>query len=96
MARPSNVIVCHQSAAGIAHPAQYPVGLPEFFIRAYTDEGDIVFDPFVGSGTTLIAAENTKRRGFGCEISPAYCDVIVQRWENLTGKTAERMETQDQ
>lgn len=50
--------------------------------------GDAVYDPFLGSGTTLIAAEMTGRRCYGLEISPAYCDVIVRRWEEFTGKTA--------
>ncbi len=47
-----------------------------------------IYDPFLGSGTTLIAAEQLGRKCYGMEISPAYCDVIVQRWEKLTGKTA--------
>ena len=49
-----------------------------------------MLDLFLGSGTTLIAAEQLGRRCYGMEISPAYCDVIVQRWENLTGKQAVR------
>jgi DNA modification methylase len=52
-------------------------------------EGD-VFDPFLGSGTTLIAAEQLGRKCYGMEISPQYCDVIVKRWETLTGRQAER------
>jgi len=51
--------------------------------------GDI-YDPFAGSGTSLIAAEQLGRKCYGMEISPAYCDVIVKRWENLTGKKATR------
>ena len=51
-------------------------------------EAAIVYDPFLGSGTTLIAAEQLGRRCFGMEISPAYCDVIVKRWETLTGRKA--------
>jgi len=50
----------------------------------------LVLDPFLGSGTTIIAAEQLGRRCYGLEISPTYCDVVVQRWENLTGKTATR------
>jgi len=76
------------SHEALGHAAAFPVGLPEWFIKAYTDLGDSVYDPFLGSGSTLIAAENQKRRAFGMEISPAYCDVIVTRWENFTGKKA--------
>jgi DNA modification methylase len=65
------------------------VKLPSFFIRAYSDKGDSVYEPFCGSGTTLIAAEQLGRKCYGMEISPQYCDVIVKRWETLTGKKAE-------
>jgi DNA modification methylase len=71
-----------------SHPAQFPVVLPFEYIEAMTDENDIVVDPFGGSGTTLIACEQTGRRCRMMEISPKYCDVIIQRWETLTGKTA--------
>jgi len=74
----------------VGHTAAFPVGLPEWFIRAYTDSGDVVYDPFMGSGSTMLAAENQNRRGLGVEISPAYCDVIVNRWEEATGKEAIR------
>ena len=67
------------------HPTQKPVELMAWCMG--WREGD-VFDPFLGSGTTLIAAEQLGRKCYGMEISPAYCDVIVQRWENLTGKKA--------
>ena len=72
----------------IGHPAMYPVALPAAYIEAVTSEGDIVSEPFLGSGSTLIAAEQLGRKCYGMEISPAYCDVIVQRWETLTGKKA--------
>ena len=52
--------------------------------------GGSIYDPFLGSGTTIIAAEMTGRVCYGLEIDPKYCDVIVQRWENFTGKKAER------
>jgi DNA modification methylase len=91
MAYPSNRLPPFQSEA-LGHSAAFPVGLPSFFIKAYTDEGDSIYEPFCGSGTTLIAAEQLGRKCFGMEISPAYCDVIVKRWENLTGRTAELIE----
>ena len=71
------------------HGASYPVKLPAKGIEQHSNKDDLVFDPFLGSGTTLIAAEQLGRRCYGLEISPAYCDVIVQRWETLTGKKAE-------
>lgn len=94
-ALPSNVIRVMSSPSQIAddvvkHSATFPVGLPEFFIKAFSDAGDVVFDPFMGSGTTLVACERNGRRAYGTEISPMYCDLIVRRWENLTGKKAIR------
>lgn len=70
------------------HPTMKPVELPVCAILNHSDEGDVVADPFLGSGTTIIAAEQTKRSCFGMEISPAYCDVVVSRWEAFTGKKA--------
>jgi DNA modification methylase len=83
----SVVRVNRQGASNDAggHPAPYPVGLPAVFLKSW--EGN-VFEPFCGSGTTLIAAEQLGRRCFGIEISPKYCDVIIARWEKLTGKKA--------
>lgn len=77
-----------ESHSATGHAAAFPVGLPEFFCNAFSDPGDIVFDPFCGSGSTIIAAQRTGRRGLGCEISPTYVDVIVRRWESFTGKAA--------
>jgi len=88
-ALPSNVI--HTGAEhDQPHTAPYPVALPSFFVAAFSDEGDTVFDPFCGSGTTLIAAERLHRKCIAIEISPAYCDVIVERWQNVTGRMATR------
>jgi DNA modification methylase len=64
------------------HAAAFPVGLPRFFCMAYTDADDVVFDPFMGSGSTLIAAAHSNRDGYGCELSPSYCDIIVTRYRN--------------
>lgn len=74
------------------HAAAYPVGLPAWFLRAYSDEGDAVYDPFVGSGSTLLAAEQEGRDGFGMELSPRYCDLILDRWERHGGTPAERLD----
>jgi DNA modification methylase len=68
------------------HPTQKPVALAAKAIQNH--DAQTIFDPFLGSGTTLIAAEQLGRRCYGLEISPAYCDVIVARWEKHTGKTA--------
>jgi len=80
VALPSNVVEVCGVESGTGHTAAYPVGLPEFFIKAFSDEGDLILDPFLGSGTTLIAAARQGRRCYGLEISPAYCDVIRKRW----------------
>jgi DNA modification methylase len=71
------------------HPAMFPVAFPAAYIAACCSDGGNVYEPFCGSGTTLIAAEQLGRKCYGMEISPAYCDVIVKRWETLTGKQAE-------
>jgi DNA modification methylase len=87
VARPSNVLHIAAAAgeAGGVHSAPFPVKLPAWFIRAYSDPGDTVFDPFMGSGSTLIAAHNEDRVGYGVEISPAYCDVSCRRFQEHTG-----------
>ncbi|CAB4184440.1 COG0863 DNA modification methylase [uncultured Caudovirales phage] len=68
------------------HPTQKPVALAAKAIRNH--EAESVLDLFLGSGSTLIAAEQLNRKCYGMEISPAYCDVIVKRWEKLTNKKA--------
>ena len=57
----------------------------------HTKKGNLCFEPFLGSGTCLIAAEMTERRCFAIEQEPSYVDCAVQRWEAFTGKTAERL-----
>jgi ParB-like chromosome segregation protein Spo0J len=72
------------------HPTQKPLRCMAYPIDVSTEKGELIVDPFLGSGTTLIAAEQLGRKCYGMEISPAYCDVIVKRWETLTGKKATR------
>ena len=71
------------------HPTQKPVGM---FEKVFADfEFNTCYDGFLGSGTTLIAAEKTGRTCYGMELSEKYCDVILKRWEDFTGQTAERI-----
>lgn len=73
------------------HPTMKPVALFGYQMQNSSKEGDIVLDLFGGSGTTVIAAEQLGRRGYVMEFSPHYCDVIIARWEKLTGKKAEKL-----
>jgi len=70
------------------HPTTKPVDLWGIPMRNHLEPGGLCLDLFLGSGTALIAAEQLGYRGFGMEISPAYCDVAVLRWQILTGKEA--------
>jgi DNA modification methylase len=63
-------------------------------IENNSSAGQAVYDPFVGSGTTIIAAEMTGRACHALEIEPAYCDVVVERWQNFTGEKATREHSQ--
>lgn len=73
---------------GFPHPAMFPVALPEAYIEACTSSNENVYEPFTGSGSTLIACEKTNRKCYGMEIDPKYCDVIIERWEKFTGQKA--------
>jgi DNA modification methylase len=65
------------------HPAVFPVALPEFLMCTYTDEGEVVFEPFSGSGTTILAGQRTGRRVAAIELAPAYVDLTIARWRML-------------
>ena len=73
------------------HAATFPIDLPSFFIDNFCPNEGSVFDPFGGTGTTMIAAEQLNRNCFMCEIEPKYCDVIIYRWETLTGTKAKKI-----
>ena len=70
------------------HPTMKPVDLFEYCLLNNTKGGDIVLDSFGGSGTTIIACEKNGRVGYLMELDPKYCDVIINRWQTLTGKEA--------
>lgn len=78
-------------ARNAEHPTMKPVPLVARAIQNSSKPGDIVLDMFLGSGSTLIAAEQTGRICYGLEFDPVYCDVIVKRWEQFTGQKAVRM-----
>lgn len=68
------------------HKATFLVALPEMFIKNFTEKSCL--DPFLGTGTTLIACEKTNRKCYGMELDEHYCDVIINRWQEFTGKKA--------
>ncbi len=83
---PDNVIrITRHKARGIEteHPAVFPVALPEFVMRAYSSENEIVYEPFAGSGTSIIAAERAGRRARAIELASEYVDVALRRWRKL-------------
>ena len=86
---PDSVIrITKETANKTDHPAPYPVAFAEFGINTWSVANNIAYDPFGGSGSTLIACEKLGRRCYMMEIDEHYCDVIIQRWQNYTGKQA--------
>ncbi len=73
------------------HPTMKPIDLLIRLIKDGTKDGMNVYDPFLGSGSTLIACEKTNRVSYGMELDPHYCDVIINRWEKFTGQKAEKI-----
>jgi DNA modification methylase len=86
IAQVGNVIECAPNSSTTGHAAVFPVALPTFFIRAYSDEGDVWVDPFLGSGTAIVAAHQTGRRGLGIELLDKYVAVTLERLSGLTGR----------
>jgi DNA modification methylase len=91
-AAPPNHIMGGSKEEKTPHPTQKPVACMFELIKNHAGN---VYEPFCGSGTTLIACEQLSRSCFGMELSPSYCDVIVKRWENLTGQKAVLDDTRD-
>lgn len=84
-----SVIVCPKPNRSPYHPSTKPKSLIRRLILNSTRTGDVVYDGFLGSGTCLLACEETKRVCVGIEIDPEYCETVISRWEKLTDKTAE-------
>lgn len=78
--------IAPRAEAGVSAP--FPLELPQRCVQACSVRGDIVLDPYMGSGTTILACEALGRRGYGVEINPEYCDVILARWEAMSGRKA--------
>ncbi len=85
IARPGNVLHVSGNRDNLKHSAMFPVKLPEFFIKLTTETTGIVYEPFSGSGTCIIACEQLGRKCLAIELSPAYVDVAVQRWCDFVG-----------
>jgi DNA modification methylase len=86
----STCLAFDRPARNEAHPTMKPVEMIRALVRNSCKRGGVVLDPFGGSGTTLIAAEQEGRRAFLMELDPGYCEVAVRRWEQVTGRTTER------
>lgn len=84
-------LVKRDNTADYEHPTQKPITLGEKPMKRCSATGDIVLDLFGGSGSTLIAAEQLKRRAYVMELDPTFCDVIVRRYEHFTGTHAKRL-----
>jgi DNA modification methylase len=82
----SDVWSVPRPTASVDHPTMKPLALVERAIENSSHVGDIVLDPFLGSGTTLIACERTGRICYGAELDPHYCDVVIARWQSLSGE----------
>lgn len=86
--RHPDAIVHTETSEKNGHPCAKPINFWSWLMERTSEPGDLIYEPFSGSGTTIIAAEMTGRRCCAIELSPAYVDVAVLRWENFTGKTA--------
>lgn len=79
----------HGSANMKQHGAAFPVELPSRYLQLYSVDAELIFEPFCGTGTTIIAAQQLGRRCYSLELDPLYCDAIVDRWEQFTGLKAQ-------
>lgn len=91
MAYPSNVWKFYKNREALGHDAAFAPELPEQFIKAFSEKGDWVCDPFLGSGSTLIASHRNNRKGVGIEISPLHCERSLRRLEAEIGQDAEEI-----
>ena len=88
---PGNTVSVPLVGKNMEHPAAFPVGLPEFFIKLFTKEGDVVLDPFAGSGTTGVAAEKSSRSVVLIDAERDYYDAMAERLDKKGASTRERV-----
>ena len=88
----TTVLEFDRPTASRLHPTMKPVALFAYVMQNSSKAGDYVLDPFAGSGTTVMAAEQLGRRALAVELDPHYCDVILKRWEDFTGGEARKVE----
>jgi len=84
-------LVKRDTTTDYEHPTQKPITLCEKPIKRCSAPGEIILDLFGGSGSTMIAAEQLKRRAYLVELDPTFCDLIIRRWEHFTGNHAKRL-----
>lgn len=84
---------CQPQTANVGHSAPFPVEIPSRFIQLYTQENEVVFEPYCGSGTTIIAGEQEGRRVFAMELDPNYCEVALVRYMTTTGDQPTLLDT---
>ena len=83
-----DAIVHTEASEKLGHPCTKPINFWKWLMERTGEVGELVYEPFVGSGTTIIAAEQLERTCYGMELDPRYCDVIVRRWQDFTGQQA--------
>lgn len=88
----STTVLCeNKPAVSALHPTMKPLGLLALLLRNSSRRGELVLDPFGGSGSTLIAAEQLGRICYTIELDPHYCDAIIDRWQKQTGQKAKKL-----
>lgn len=85
-------VIQAQRTGNLLHVTQKPVDLLERLLSVILDLAETIYDPFAGAGSTLVACENLEKTACLLELDPGYCDVIIRRWEHLTGNTAQRVD----
>lgn len=87
----TTILEFDRPSANVEHPTMKPVALFAYLIQNSSKENDVILDSFGGSGTSIIASEQTNRVCYTLELDPHYCDVILARWEKMTGGKAVKL-----